>query len=122
MAVWTSNSRLSVVYVHRCCYGCKNNPDKGDCLKYCGPKFWEFISGNSGLYADIIEPLGKKPKKRNGGFINACSKRINTFTLEFGGLFCDNGGAIDWEKPVEFNSSVSLPTKAEKNIAGCRLG
>ena len=110
----TSNSRLNVICVNGCCYGRDNNPDKGDYFRYCGQKFWQFISGDSGLFTDIIEPLGRKSKDRNDDFIEAYSKRINVFTLEFGGLFCDSSGAIDWKKLVEFNSSISLPAKTKK--------
>lgn len=45
----TSNSKLNIVCVNGCCYGLDNNPDKGDYYKYCGQKFWEFISGNECL-------------------------------------------------------------------------
>lgn len=106
----TSNSKLNIVCVNGCCYGRGSKPDKGDYYKYCGQKFWEFISGNGSLYTDIIEPLGHKAKERNDDFIEAYSKRINLFTLKFGEMFCDKGGAIDWEKLIKFNSSISIPT------------
>jgi len=102
----TSNSKLNIIGVNGCCYGRDQKPDKGDYFKYCGQKFWEFISGTQNLYTDIIEPLGYKAKERNNDFIEAYAKRINKFTLEFGSLFCDDDGAIDWERLVRFNSSV----------------
>ncbi len=42
----TSNSKLQIIAVNGCCYGREDNTDKGNYLKYCGQKFWEFISGN----------------------------------------------------------------------------
>ena len=54
-ALRTSNSQLTIVCINGCCYGRDNNPDKGDYFKYCGQRFWDFISGNSDLYTDIIE-------------------------------------------------------------------
>jgi len=102
----TSNSRLSIVCVNGCCYGKDNKPDKGDYFKYCGQRFWEFISGNSNLYTEIIEPLGHKAKERNNDFNQAYANRINKFTMEFGKQFYDCDGAIDWESLVRFNSSV----------------
>jgi len=66
----TSNSQLNVVAVNGCCYGRDNNPDKGEYFKYCGQRFWEFISGDPELYIKIIEPLGHKAKERNDEFIN----------------------------------------------------
>lgn len=102
----TSNSKLNIICVNGCCYGRDNNSDKGDYHKYCGQKFWEFISGNSSLYTDMIEPLGHKAKERNDDFLSSYSKRINMFTLEFGKMFCDSSGVIDWKRLVEFNSSM----------------
>lgn len=110
----TSNSKLSIVCVNGCCYGRDNKPDKGDYFKYCGQRFWEFISGNSNLYTDIIEPLGHSAKERNDDFMKAYSKRINKFTLEFGKQFCDSSGAINWESLVKFNSSIDTPKKTKK--------
>ncbi len=54
----TNRSKMAVVAVNGCCYGRDDNPDKGEYLKYCGQRFWEFISGDSGLYVKLIEPLG----------------------------------------------------------------
>lgn len=102
----TSNSGINVQAVNGCCYGRDNNPDKGDYCKYCGQRFWEFISGEANLYTEIIEPLGTKAKERNDEFIQSYSQMINKFTLEFGTDFCVNG-VIDWEKLVKFNSSKS---------------
>jgi hypothetical protein len=61
----TSNSNvLNTVAINGCCYGRDRNPDKGEYFKYCGQEFWEFISGDSTLYLDIIEPLVIVQKKR----------------------------------------------------------
>ncbi len=49
----TSNSLLNIVAINGCCYGKDNNSDKGDYYKYCGQKFWNFISGNENLYVEI---------------------------------------------------------------------
>lgn len=54
----TSNYQLIINAINGCCYGKDNHPDKGDYYKYCGQKFWEFISGVPELYIDIIEPTG----------------------------------------------------------------
>jgi len=101
----TSNSQLNIVAVNGCCYGQDNHPDKGDYFKYCGQKFWEFISGNPELYTQIIEPLGHKAKERNEAFIISFSQMINKFTKEFSNNFCDDNGNIDSNKLVIFNSS-----------------
>ena len=101
----TSNSQLNIAAVNGCCYGKDNNPDKGDYFKYCGQRFWEFVSGDENLYTKIIEPLGHQAKERNDEFILSYSKMINVFTKEFADNFCLNDGSIDWERLVKFNSS-----------------
>jgi len=101
----TSNSQLNIIAINGCCYGRDNQPDKGDYFKYCGQRFWDFISGEENLYTDIIEPLGHKAKDKNDEFINSYSNMINKFTKEFANEFCKNNGEIDWDKLVKYNSS-----------------
>jgi hypothetical protein len=101
----TSGSTLQVSAVNGCCYGRDNNPDKGDYFKYCGQQFWEFISGQTDLYTEIVEPLGHRSKEKNDTFVEAYAKRINLLTLGFAQDFCLSDGAIDWPKFVRFNSS-----------------
>lgn len=100
----TSNSGLNIVAVNGCCYGKDNLPDKGDYFKYCGQRFWEFISGNSELFTEIIEPLGYKAKEKNDEFIKSYSQMINRFAVEFASDFSKKNGDIDWDKLVRFNS------------------
>ena len=96
---------VNVVAVNGCCYGKDRKPDKGEYYKYCGQKFWEFISGNDNLFTDIIEPLGHQAKEKNEQFIKEYEKVINKFTLEFITTFCDADGNILWEEIVKFNSA-----------------
>lgn len=103
-ALRTSNSNLNIIAINGCCYGKDNKPDKGDYFKYCGQRFWEFISGDKNLYINIIEPLGYKAKEKNDEFINSYSQMINKFTKEFTIEFCKESGEIDWEKLVKHNS------------------
>jgi len=105
-ALRTSNSNLVIKAINGCCYGRDNKPDKGDYFKYCGQKFWEFISGNDQLYLEIIEPLGHKAKERNDEFQASYAQMINKFTRTFANNFCKENGDIDWERLVEFNSSI----------------
>lgn len=107
----TSNSQLNIVAVNGCCYGRDNQPDKGDYFKYCGQRFWEFISGDSDLFTEIIEPLGHKANEKNDEFVKSYSHMINKFTKEFANVFCKNNGEIDWDKLVKFNSATVEPKK-----------
>lgn len=102
----TSNSQLAIIAINGCCYGKDNNPDKGEYFKYCGQRFWEFISGDNQLFVKIIEPLGHKAKERNDDFLASYSQMINRFTKEFANVFCKSSGEIDWDKIVRFNSGA----------------
>lgn len=101
----TSNSGLIVEAINGCCYGRDRNPDKGDYLKLCGQRFWEFISGSKSLYVEIIEPLGHKAKQKNDDFLQSYDQAINKFNKEFLNEFCNDEGKINWNKIVEFNSA-----------------
>lgn len=102
----TSNSKLSVVAVNGCCYGRSTKFDNGEYFKYCGQKFWHFISGEENLYLEIIEPLGFNAKQKNDEYLNLYSAKINLFTSQFTANFCSSEGEINWEKFVKFNSSI----------------
>ncbi len=101
----TNRSLTKVVAINGCCYGKDRKPDKGDYLKLCGQKFWEFISGDDNLYTDIIEPLGHRAKEKNDQFMQEYAKVVNKFTAEFIGKYCDTEGNMLWEEIVKFNSA-----------------
>lgn len=104
----TNTSSINVVAVNGCCYGKDDQPDKGDYLKLCGQRFWEFVSDNELLYTEIIEPLGYAAKENNEQFEEEYGKVINKFTLEFMQRFCDTEGKIEWQKIVHLNSAKKL--------------
>jgi len=101
------SSRPHIIAINGCCYG-RDNRDYGDYVKMCGQKFWEFISSNTNLYVEIIEPLGRKAKERNDEFNEKYAQLINKFTMDFTKGFCVEG-KIDWERLVRFNSSIKKP-------------
>lgn len=106
----TNISQTNIVAVNGCCYGRDNKPDKGDYLKYCGQRFWEFISGNADLYIQIIEPLGHKAKEKNEVFHKSYAKILNKFTYSFIKDFCVDG-RIDWMAVVRYNSATENPER-----------
>ena len=108
-ALRTRNSQLNIVAINGCCYGRDNQPDKGDYFKYCGQRFWEFISGNTNLFTEIIEPLGHIAKDKNDEFVKSYSQMINKFTKQFANEFCNDYGDIEWGKLVQFNSATNEP-------------
>lgn len=102
----TQNSGMHIIAINGCCYGKDNNPDKGDYFKYCGQRFWAFISGDDNFYLDIIEPLGYRAKEKNDAFNQEYGKLINTLTRNFMDNYCLTDGSIDWEKIVRLNSQM----------------
>lgn len=103
----TNNSRSQKVEaVNGCCYGQDDSPDKGEYFKYCGQRFWEFVSGNPALYTEIIEPLGHRAKERNEEFWSSYASVINIFTQKFTAEFCHPNGRINWDALVKFNSGA----------------
>lgn len=100
----TNTQGVKTVAVNGCCYGKDNRPDKGNYLKLCGQRFWEFISGDENLFTDIIEPLGHQAKRRNEEFMAEYDKAVNKFTSEFSNEYCGPDGSILWTKLVRFNS------------------
>ena len=106
----TNNRAANVIAVNGCCYGRDAKPDKGDYFKYCGQTFWEFISGDTELYTNIIEPLGHQARERNDDFILAYTRIVGIFSDEFKQNYCIDQ-LIDWDKLVRFNSAVIRPKK-----------
>ena len=101
----TSNNKVHVEAINGCCYG-QRYTDKGSYQMICGQRFWELISGDYDLYAEIIEPIGYEAKQRNVEFQLEFDKLTNRFTKEFLEEFCLPDGQIDWESLVRFNSST----------------
>ncbi|OGF67954.1 MAG: cytosolic protein [Candidatus Fischerbacteria bacterium RBG_13_37_8] len=97
---------INIVAVNGCCYGIDDSPNKGDYLKLCGQRFWEFITGDSEFYQRIIEPLGYKAKEKNDYYNKHYSNVINLFVLEFSEEYCKKDGSVDWEKIVKHNSGL----------------
>jgi hypothetical protein len=105
----TNTSTKNIVAVNGCLYGRDTPEDRGDYLKMCGQRFWEFISGRKTLYTDIIEPLGSRAKERKEEFEIELAKVTNRLTKEFLDAFCLPDGTIRWTKVVQFNSGVVPP-------------
>ncbi|MDP2366191.1 MAG: PmeII family type II restriction endonuclease, partial [Ignavibacteria bacterium] len=99
----TNATKRPVEAINGCCYGRVMKSDKGEYQKIAGQQFWEFISGNSDLYTEIIEPLGHMAKERNEKFLEEYDRIINIFIPQFSKEFCIKGN-INWQKIVQFNS------------------
>jgi len=100
-----------IIAVNGCIYGKDNKPHKVDgrdreksYYKFCGQEFWEFISGDSKFYQQIVLPIDKEAKKRDENFRNTYSAKINQFTKDFSENYLAGNGHIDWEKLIDFVS------------------
>ncbi len=112
--VLRAKTEKKVIAVNGCCFGRDEKPDKGGYLKLCGQRFWELISGDEGLYIDIIEPIGYKAKQKNEEFLDNYARIVNKLTLEFSQKFCDDG-KISWTRLVEFNSGFKKIVNKQSN-------
>jgi hypothetical protein len=101
----TNTQRMNIVAVNGCCYGRDNKPDKGEYLKLCGQRFWEFISRNENLYIDIVGPLGYRAKEKNEEFIESYDLVVNQFTQKFLNEYSQSG-EINWSKIVALSSAT----------------
>lgn len=101
----TSGNKMPCEAIEGCCYGKERNENKISHLKLCGEAFWEFISGSSHLYIDLIEPLGSDAKQKNEVYMKEYNRMITRFTKDFANDYCTIDGEIDWAKIVRLNSA-----------------
>ncbi len=95
------------------CYGKAETSDQRGYLKVVGSDFWTLISGNENIYATIVWPIATRVKTLRGAFAEELARITNRFTHQFIERFCDDTGAIDWVKLVEFNSGNYDPIEPQ---------
>lgn len=77
-----------------------------------GQAFWEELTGDAGFCKKIINLMRDDViAKHREEYIAAWDKAFNKYIREFTTDFCDEEGAIDWGKLVEFNSGCEAKTK-----------
>lgn len=105
-----SRDSLPVECVNGCCYGKQPEASehKGDYIKLCGQRFWQFISDDPELYLKIIEPIGHKARERNEEFFARYELVVDTFTDRFRKVFCDANNHIDWIKLTQNASEAPV--------------
>ena len=69
-----------------------------------GQKFWTELTGDPEFYLKLFRFMGKTPEQYLELFHESYSRALNRLVLEFGILFCQENGDIDWEKLVKFVS------------------
>lgn len=104
----TSGNKVPCYAIEGCCYG-REHSENDTRTKICGQEFWLFISGSNTLYTDIVEPLGTDAKSKNDAYQQEYDAMITKFILQFADKYCDDDGAIMWNKILEFNSGIHYP-------------
>ena len=99
----TNVSATKVVAVNGCCYGRNDRPDKGEYLKLCGQRFWEFVSGEADMYIRIMKAIERKATARNDAFLAKYAKVRDRFASELAAGYCDPQGNLLWERLVRTN-------------------
>ena len=104
--------KLPIIGVNGCMYGIDELPWKQNLedselsyYKFCGQRFWAFISGDEDLYLRLIQPLGEHAKQRRAAFVKLYNAKINELTAEFSAHFLSEDNQIDWEKLIRFVSA-----------------
>lgn len=82
------------------CYGRQNLTTNGIYTKRVGKHFWGFISGDSELYLNLIEPIGYQARHHNEAYQRERDARINLLTAQVLATFCKSNGEIDWQTLV----------------------
>jgi site-specific DNA-methyltransferase (cytosine-N4-specific) len=100
-----------IVAVNGCIYGKDAKPFKENktdedksYYKFAGQDFWQFVSGDSELYREIIKPIEEEARERDAEFKQTFDGKINNMVKEFSNIFLDADGLIDWLKIVEYIS------------------
>jgi len=103
-----NKNALPVRCINGCCYGkqAEGSEDKGDYLKLCGQRFWQFISDDPEFYIKIVEPIGHKAKERNAEFLAQYELVVDTFTDFFRKHFCGPDNLILWDVLVKHSSQA----------------
>jgi hypothetical protein len=103
-----NKNALPVRCVNGCCYGkqAEGSEDKGDYLKLCGQRFWQFLSDDPEFYVKIVDPIGHKAKERNAEFQAQYELVVDEFTELFRKHFCNAENLILWDALVKHSSEA----------------
>lgn len=97
----------------------RGKQDKGDYIRLIGQSFWQLISGDQTLYADLIEPLGHEAQAHAMKFEIEKAATYTRLTDEFIHTFCDAEFKIDWSKLVRFVSE-NKPNRKQSQAAATK--
>lgn len=117
-----------IIAVNGCIYGKDSKPFKQDAdpeknyYKLAGQDFWNFISNDDDLYRNIIRPIDEEARQRDEDFKRTYNGKVNGMVKEFGNIFLDEEGLIDWVKLIDFVSKrgkTDITFTREKKTEEC---
>jgi site-specific DNA-methyltransferase (cytosine-N4-specific) len=100
----------NIMAVNGCIYGKDRRPFKQHTdpeksyYKYAGQEFWRFISGDDGLYREIIAPIDKEARQKDEDFRKAYAAKVNEMTQDFTRRFMTSDNQIDWLEMIDYVS------------------
>ena len=92
------------------CYGKKRSSGRGRPTIYkelAGQEFWAELTGDQEFYLNIVKYMGMQPEKYLEKYRECYAKASNRLVKQFTLEFCDDDGAIIWDKLVKFNSGYA---------------
>lgn len=84
------------------CYGYASTSQVGSHLRVVGQDFWYFVSESMELYTMVIEPLRYRLSEIGQQQTRERSFLVNRLMKEFLTEFCEESGAINWPRVVNF--------------------
>jgi hypothetical protein len=90
-------------------YGYGRSTSKRDAREVAGQAFWEEISGEPNFYLRIIRAMDTGSVERQSHFLTEYDKAATRFLNELLANFANEEGSLDWERLLEYNSSIAKP-------------
>lgn len=89
------------------CYGKKfSDPSDSRIFRVrSGQAFWEELTGDRDFYSNLLDAIDKSVvDQHRQEYETEWEHAVNRYVREFTNDFCDEAGAIDWHRLLEFNS------------------
>lgn len=92
-------------------YGRHQSRGTGKAEKHAGQAFWQLLSGEEDYYIRISDSIGKFAIAHRNVYLVSYNKTKNRILKHLMLNFVDDDGELNWQKIVEFNSSINKPDK-----------
>jgi len=92
-------------------YGRHKASHRSKSEKHAGQAFWLLLSGEENFYIRIFDTIGKYAISHREEYLKKYSKTKNRILKQLMCNFVDDNGELNWQKIVEYNSSMIKPEK-----------